>query len=409
RDLRGSAGAKRILVNSGGYRVGESMFAEPVPGKNLYTTIDLDVQIAAEKALASVNGDERGAVVVMDVRNGDILAMASAPTYPPQEWIDGFDLEHYNTFYSDPVRRPQINRATMGAYNPGSTFKIVTALAAFERGLDPDATFTVEGNPFDPGHGGYRLGNRMIGDRAAPGVYNFHRAFIHSSNSYFIDQGLKMGFDPLMEMAHRFHLGERTQLQLSPREEGIGEVPEVGEAKREGWPQGKLANFSIGQEVTVTPIQMACMISAVANGGTVYWPRLVDRIENASELDDSQANRIRQGQVRTKLSIKRQYFDWVRAAMRDDVLSDEGTGKGARIKGYNVCGKTGTAEIKGNGIKDKVTWFTSFAPYEDPRYTIIVVIESGASGGGTCAPVARQIYEFVRDRDSGLKGAVSGL
>ena len=407
RDLRGTAGAKRILVNSGGYRVGESMFAEPVPGRNVVTTLDLDVQRVAEKALGSVNGDERGAIVVMDARSGDILAMASAPTYDPSEWLDPIPMEHWTNFYLNPVRKPLINRATAGAYNPGSTFKVITALAAFENGMRPEDTYTVEPNPHDPGHGGYRLGNRMIGDRAPPGTYDFRRAFIHSSNSYFIDQGLRMGFTHLLEMAHRFHLGERTRLQLSPREEGIGEVPDGADAAREGWPQGKLANFSIGQELTVTPIQMACMISAVANGGTVYWPRLVQRVKNGSDTDDSEPSDVRMAQVRTKLNIRPQFFDLVRAAMRDDVLSDEGTGKGSRVAGYQVCGKTGTAEIKGNGIKDKVTWFTSFAPYEDPRYTVIVVVESGASGGGTCAPVARQVYEFLRDRELGMKGAVT--
>jgi penicillin-binding protein 2 len=210
-------------------------------------------------------------------------------------------------------------------------------------------------------------------------------------------------------MAHRFHLGEKTHLPLTAAEEAVGDVPEPDEPKRMHWTDGKLADFSIGQEVTVTPVQMACMVSAVANGGTVYWPRLVDRTEGGDPLGESIAPEIlrRPAQVRNTINVKTGYLETVRAAMREDVASDEGSGKTSRVKGYAVCGKTGTAEIKGNGIKDKVTWFASFAPYESPRYAVIVVVESGASGGGTCGPVARQIYEYLRDSEHDLKGVAS--
>lgn len=399
RELRGTAGAKSILVNSAGYRHlhGEQVLAEPQAGMNLVTTLDLGVQQAVEKALGSVAGDERGAVVVMNSTNGDVLAIASAPGFDPAEFIDGVSWARWtNVFMAEPAR-PMFNRATYGEYAPGSTFKILHALALLENGLDPDQTFTVAADPSRVGRGAYFLGRRKIEDTAPPGAYDFRRAFIRSSNSYFIDHGLRLGWEKLLGMGHLFGLGEDTGIKIHEVADGFFPTLEVVDKK--GWTQGNLANVSIGQEITLTPVQLAVAVSAVANGGKVYWPRLVDCIESGDPLSDAPATHIRPGQVRHEINVAKRHFDLVRAAMRDDVSDSEGTGKGARVEGFSVCGKTGTAEIKGNGRKDKVTWFASFGPYESPRYTVIVMIESGGSGGGTCAPVAKQIYEFLRNRE----------
>jgi len=400
-ELRGTPGSRSILVNSDGYRVGETPTSAPVPGRNLVTTLDIDVQKASESALATVSGEERGAVVVLDVRNGDVLAMASAPAFDPGEWIDGVSRARWTNYYDVPKRTPLMNRATDGAYPPGSTFKIVTALAALENGLDPDRVQIVEPNPAKPGRGLFQRGNIRIEDTAPPGPYDFRRAFIRSSNAYFIQSGLDAGYDRLLSTAHRFHFGEQTRIQLRPTEERSGWMPEPAEARAGRWPLGRLANFSIGQEVTVTPLQLAVMVSAVANGGTVHYPRLVDRLESGDPLSDEAAHAVRPGQVRGLLGARPEHLARIRAAMRDDVLDPEGTGTTARVADYAVCGKTGTAEIKGNGIRDKVTWFASFAPFETPRYAVVVMVESGASGGGTCGPVARRIYEHLRSRDAG--------
>ncbi len=396
--LRGTAGSKSILVNSAGYRVGETIASPAVPGRNLVTTLDFGLQQAAEASLSQVNGDERGAVVVMDVRNGDILAAASAPTFDPGEWIDGVSQARWTNFYDVPKRTPLMNRITDGAYSPGSTFKIVTALAALENGLDPDRTFRVEPNPSNPAKGAYFIGRHRIGDTAPPGEYDFRRAFIRSSNSYFIDAGLKAGFDRLLATAHRFHFGEPTRTQLPGDEDRGAWMPDGDEARAGRWQLGRLANFSIGQEVTVTPLQLAVMVSTIANGGTVFYPRLVDRLESGDPLAETRVEQVRPGQVRSLLGARPEHLALIREAMRDDVLADEGTGKASRLADFSVCGKTGTAEIKGNGFKDKVTWFASFGPYESPRYAVVVMVESGGSGGGTCAPVAKRIYEHLRDR-----------
>ena len=397
--LRGTAGAKSILVNSAGYRVGETTTTTSIPGINLITTLDLDLQIATEIALASVSGDERGAVVVLDVRTGDILAAASAPSFDPTEWIDGINQARWTNFYDVPKRTPLLNRITSGAYSPGSTFKIVTSLAALENGLKPDDLFKVEPDPSRPSKGAIFVGKRKIGDTAPPGDYNFRRAFIRSSNSYFIDQGISVGFSNLLSTARRFHFGEPTGIPIPSDEDRSAWMPTPEEARLGKWPEGRLANFSIGQEITVTPLQLTLMVAAVANGGTLYYPRLIDRSESSNPLAEAKIQQVRPGQIRSHLGARSNHLLQIREAMRDDVLDNEGTGKGARVVDYEVCGKTGTAEIKANGITDKVTWFASFAPYEAPRYAVVVMVESGSSGGGTCAPVARRIYEHLRDRD----------
>ncbi|MBL9172010.1 MAG: hypothetical protein JNL10_00620 [Verrucomicrobiales bacterium] len=407
RELRGQAGARSILVNSAGYRHrrGQELLAAPVPGLNLYTTLDMDLQRAAERALGSVNGDERGAVVVMNPSNGDILAIASAPAFDPGEFVDGITPNRWTNFFLAEPATPLMNRATYGQYAPGSTFKIIDGLAMLENGLDPEAPFTVEPDPVRGGRGAYYLGRRKIEDTAPPGEYDFHRAFIRSSNSYFIHHGLRLGWDRIIATGLEFGLGQHTGIRIP--EESPGFFPNLAGVHERGWSQGNLANVSIGQEITLTPLQLAVAVSAVANGGRVFWPRLVDRLVPEDPLSETPPIRVKPGQVRSEVKFRPAHFQRIRAVMRDDVLDGEGTGRAARVADFAVCGKTGTAEIKGNGRKDKVTWFASFAPYEAPRYVVIVMVESGGSGGGTCAPVARQIYEFLRNRERGTRAALA--
>lgn len=402
RQLRGASGAKSILVNSAGYRhrEGELVLAEPQMGRNLVTTLDLGIQRVAEEALEKVSPNVRGAVVVMDPRNGDLLALVSAPGFDPNQWLSGVSREEFARLM-DPETKPMFNRASFGIYPPGSTFKIVTALACLDQGILTPATIH---RPVRT-EGYYRLGNRIIDDTAPAGEYDFRRAFIRSSNSYFIEHGLRLGLARLLEAGRRFHLGEKTGLRLGEESAGIFPAPEDVEST---WTRSNLADLSIGQQVALTPVQVAVVVSAVANGGTVYWPRLVQRVSPADPLAPGEVETIRPGQVRGELGYRKEHLDIVRSAMRDDVLADEGTGRAARVADFEVCGKTGTAEVKeGRRLVDKITWFASYAPFQQPRYAVVVMVESGGSGGGTCAPVARRIYEHVRDRERGGTRPVS--
>ena len=210
KELRGMAGAKSVLVNNAGYRQTENVWSPAEPGQNVVLTLDLRLQQAAERALQGANGPATcGAVVVMDVRNGDILAMASTPAFNPNSFIPSLSLAD-----SDRITElhAEKNRATQENYMPGSIFKLVVSLAALEAGLNPEEIIHVEPNPAQPNKGHIRVGNHTFRDLAEPGDFNFRRALKRSSNSYFITVGLRIGPEAIIRMGQRLHFGERTGL-----------------------------------------------------------------------------------------------------------------------------------------------------------------------------------------------------
>jgi penicillin-binding protein 2 len=392
-DLRGTAGMKAILVNNIGYRQSEETWIEPSPGKNLVLTLDLEIQKAAQRALAMSGPETRGAIVVMNVKNGDVLAMESVPAYDLNMFIRPRDYttNDWNRL-NDEVLTPQYNRALQGAYHPGSTIKMLVALAAFEAGI-ADLTTKVH----NPGY--YMVGNKPIKDNNAPiGEWAFQEAFKRSANTYFIDLGLKVGAERLIDMGRRFNLGDKTGV-VQPDLESKGLFPEIGERTKENgsrWTIFDTALLSIGQgEIMVTPLQMALVTAAVANGGQLLRPRLVMQLE---EQGSNQLPEVIPAlQVERDIHVKPQHLEWIRRAMLDDVEDQKvGTGKAAYIPGMGICGKTGTAQIRTRKGMDHVTWFVSFAPFDSPKYAVIVVVEGGASGGGTCAPKAKEVYRTIQ-------------
>ena len=210
---------------------------------------------------------------------------------------------------------------------------------------------------------------------------------------HVITNGLRPGvIGRIVELAHRLHLGETNGLPL--KQEGRGHFPNT-ERLRSGWNSGDTANICIGQgEMDVTPVQMAVLTAALANGGKVLWPRLVSRLEPQDPASMEAPTVFPAGRIRDRLGVNPQYLQIVRDAMVAETEDNEGTGRHARLDGLRICGKTGTAEKMEHGVKSNTTWFISFAPYEAPaRYAIVVMVEDGASGGATCAPVAREIYK----------------
>jgi penicillin-binding protein 2 len=404
--LRGKTGVKSVLVNSLGYRQAENTWTPAEAGQNVVLTIDLAIQKAAEQALRGAPvpyaGPPRGAVVVMNATNGDLIAMASNPSYDPNDLVQHLAAEKAE-YLNDPLLRPQINRAIQENYAPGSIFKIVVGLAGLEAGtLNPSEVYTSKGY--------YELarGHRPINDPAGPGEYNFRRALVKSSNAYFIHEGLKLGVDRIVEMGRRFCLGERTG--ILPRQETAGILPtrEWRQEKLGGaWFDGNTANISFGQgELAVTPLQVAVMIASIANGGTVFWPRLVARTESQDPFADDPPVLFPAGRIRSYLNVSKHSLDILREAMAADVEDVEGTGKKAYVQGLRICAKTGTAQIMtGRKVVGHTVWFASFAPYENPRYVVVVMIETeqGGSGGDTCAPVAHQIYLALQKREQQWK------
>ena len=394
--LRGRAGVKSVQVNRLGYRHAEQIETPAEAGSNVVLTLDYNIQKAAEEGLASHGSNTLGAVVVMDASNGDVLAMASSPIFDPNRFAHRLTVGEME-YLLDPKLEPQINRATMGIYPPGSIFKIITGLAAMEAGvLNPEETYESPGR--------YPLG-KGIADTAAPGPYNFYKAFIKSCNCYFIEYGRRAGLARLQDMGSRFFLGQTEGLG-GLRQESSGTFPtpvwiEKQRQQGEHWTEGNTAHLCFGQDrLTVTPLQMAVMTAAVANGGTIVWPRLVQRIEPQEKLPEGDSSIVIKNEVRGLINVNPAHLEVVRRAMLGDVEDQIGTAYAAFHKrgapvlaGMRVAGKTGTATV--DYSKRKIVWFASYAASEDPPMVVLVMVDYGSSGGGTCAPIALHVYQEI--------------
>jgi penicillin-binding protein 2 len=389
KQLRGNAGAKSVLVNNAGYRQTENVWSPAEPGENVVLTIDLHLQQAAERALQVYGLATRGAAIVMDVHTGDLLAMASSPTFNPNSYLPSLPEPEWQRIAGLHAEK---NRATQENYQPGSIFKTVVGLACLEAGLNPDATIN------NPGY--IDIGRKRFHDLALAGTYDFRRALKASSNTYFITNGLRVaGISNIVKLGQRLHLGEATGLLT--RQEVKGVFPSFKRLTAE-WYDGDTANICIGQgPQAVTPIQMAVLAAALANGGRVLWPRLADRIEPADTAAGTPAVIFPSSRVRDELEVKPSSLKVLRDAMLGDVEDADGTGRAAAVPGMRICGKTGTAQVMNEHgqLVGHTTWFLSFAPYEEPRYAVVVMVEVEArgSGGVTCAPVAAKIYTASRD------------
>jgi penicillin-binding protein 2 len=254
---------------------------------------------------------------------------------------------------------------------------------------------------YSPGF--YPMPGHPIHDTAPAGEYDFDRALAQSCNFYFITNGLKPGVLPrLIALGERLHFGERTG--LLPGFEGRGYFPKLADTRSSSWHTGNTANMSIGQDrLAVTPLQIAVMLSAVANGGTVLSPRLVSRIESYDS--DETILSFPDHKVRDNLGVSARSLSIVHEAMRADVERTEGTGHPAAVPGMVIAGKSGTAEVEKGGHIDKsvkVTWFGSFASMaanESPHYAVIVMVAGGVSGGKTCAPIAHDVYVALQQME----------
>jgi penicillin-binding protein 2 len=402
--LHGHAGEVSVMVNNLGYSQTNDVEDQPEPGHNAVLTIDLDIQRAAEESLAQHQGaDARAAIVVMNVRTGDILAMVSSPGINPNYFTGNLppdEMQKESALLDDPKLRPLINRASYENYAPGSIFKPIVGLAALDNGLNPDEIYQVQPDPADPDHGCIYIGARKIKDTVHPGDYDFKRAIAFSSNSYFIYNGLRTGIEKIITLGEKFHFGEKTGLPTMQETRGI--FPSLKEVQKSDWRVGDSANICFGQgQMAVTPIQIAVAYSAIANGGSILWPRLVDRVESQDPASGEAPAIIPSGVVRDRIGVRPRSLRIVRDAMLDE--TENGTGKPAVVPGLSICGKTGTAQVQDENGKlvGHNYWFASFAPYESPKYTVIVMVqsESGGSGGSTCAPIAHDIYAALVEKD----------
>jgi penicillin-binding protein 2 len=340
----------------------------------------------------------------MDARNGDVLALASSPSMNPNCWAGNNWPPGEYARVNDLHLKPQLNRATQDDnFQPGSVFKIVVAMALLENGLNPEASHTVLPDPDNRARGIIYYGrnnSQSTRDTVAPGSYNFRRAFIKSSNSYFIHHGIEAGMiQKIIELGQRLHFGERCGIPTY--QESKGNFPSL-QRIRSSWSPGDTANLCIGQGlINVTPLQVAVMVSSVANGGRVFWPRVVQRLDSQDPLSAEPGKQFEAGRIRDNLGVSARTMQLVRAAMIADVEDPEGSGRKSFLDGFRIGGKTGTAQIGyRNDITGKITWFASFggpSVEATPRYVVVVMVQGGISGGETCAPLAKEVYQAIRD------------
>ena len=390
--LRGQSGGQQVEVDALGRRVRVLHEVTDVPGYTVHLTLDRELQAAAFEAL---NGKE-GTIIAIDVTSGAILALASTPAFDPNVFARGIKSEEWSVLIKDKLR-PLSNRATQGQYPPGSTFKIIMAIAALEEGvINPESYIQ------DPGF--FPFGNRQFRDwkKGGHGAVNLHRAIVESCDTYFYQLGPKLGVDRIAKWARAFGLGEKTGIAID--DERSGTIPDTEWKQkrfRQPWFPGETISVAIGQGyVTVTPLQLANMMAAVANGGKLFRPYLVSKVES---LDGATVREYGPELIRS-IAMKPETLDRVHKALADVVHGPGGTGGAARSPTIQVAGKTGTAqviEMKGAYLKSEHlsyfnrdhAWFVSYAPVDKPQVAIAVLVEHGGHGGEAAAPMAKKVFE----------------
>jgi len=390
--LRGQSGGQQVEVDALGRRVRVLHEVTDVPGYTVHLTLDRQLQETAYEALKG----KEGTIVALDVNSGAVLALASTPAFDPNTFARGIKSDEWTGLIKDQLR-PLSNRATQGQYPPGSTFKIVMSIAGLEEGVIQPESFIQ-----DPGF--YSFGNRSFRDwkKGGHGAVNLHKAIVESCDTYFYQLGPKLGVDRIAKWARAFGLGEKTGIALD--DERTGTIPDTEWKRkryRQPWFPGETVSVAIGQGyVTVTPLQLANMIAAVANGGKLYRPYVVNKVES---VDGATVREYGPELIRT-IELKPDTLKRVRAALADVVSAPGGTGGAARSQVVSIAGKTGTAqvvEMKGGYVKTEQlayfnrdhAWFVSYAPVENPQVAIAVLVEHGGHGGDAAAPMAKKVFE----------------
>lgn len=400
-ELRGKPGRRILKKDAKNHIEGEKELIQPTAGANVYLTIDARIQYIVERTLRSVG---RASCVVVDPNNGQILAMASIPSYDPNKFIPSISARDWAAI-KDADADPLTNRA-ISAFAPGSTYKIATSLAGLTRGL-AKAQFTCTG--------GVTYGNTYmkcwIADKGgAHGTQTLTEAIKNSCNAFFYQYGNAAGIDAIDKVGNTLGLGQTSGVELSGEDPGLLPSPEwLRVTKNEKWSEGQTANTSIGQGyVLASPLQMAMVAATVANGGTVYRPSLIYKIQEADGTEIRKPEKIR-GDLKRDNHLTKEDIELVRRGMWRVVNDPGGTGSRAKIPGMVVAGKTGTAQFWRDGQKDNHTWFVAFAPYDNPKIALAVLVQGAKAGGQVPAPIAAKLIEEIFALDKGYDPGVKPL
>jgi len=383
--LHGSLGSQYEEVDAHGRRISAFRRVPPEKGQRLSLSLDVDVQKAASDAL----GDRTGAVAVLDVHTGEVLALLSKPGFEPNRFITGLETEQWQEWVNDP-QHPLINRTIQAAYPPASTFKILVSLAALQAGSPLSHQSTQCDGFIELGERKLRCWKRRGHDQV-----DLHKAIVESCDVYFYELGDQLGMAAISEAAQTWGFGEATGIPIGPESAGL--IPRVTTGKgARRWYQGETMITAIGQgEVTVTPLQLARFAAAIANGGTLLRPELL-----AGQPAD----------IERQIEVKPEQLQAVRSAMRDVVASVHGTAHSSMGRlAWTSAGKTGTAQVVGEAQDDEKpendkplkkihqdhAWFMGYAPYENPRIAFAVIVENGGHGGSAAGPVAAAVVRAM--------------
>lgn len=389
--LRGSNGGAQVEVDAVGRKVRVLRELEPNPGENIFLTIELDIQKLAEKGLA----DMIGTVIVMDPNNGEILALASSPSFNPNMFSLGISSKEWEALVTNPYN-PLANKAIQGQYPPGSVYKIITAIAGLEeKVITPETVFYCDGS--------YRFGRRAYRcwQKKGHGSVNLHRALVESCDVYFYQVGQRLGVDRIAYYSSLFGLGKPTGISRTNEKRGL--IPTSLwklEALKSPWQEGETLSAAIGQGfVLVTPLQILNLMSSIATGGVLYRPQIVKKIESPGGdiIKEFFPEKMK------KIPVSDNSIKLIKDALWGVVNERLGTGWRARIEGADVAGKTGTAQVVGlpkDSGNEYVpfehrdhAWFSAFAPKDKPKVAIVVLLEHGGHGGNKAAQVARDILK----------------
>lgn len=393
KDLRGEKGYSYSEVDAKGFEQQLLKTVEPLPGRQIRLTLDVDLQQIAESYMAA--GEKAGAVVAMEVKTGRLLVAVSAPTIHINDFVGGISTKKWQALLDNP-RHPLINKVVQASYPPGSTYKMVTAMAGLAKGvIDSDTEF------YCPGH--YTFGNRRYRcwKHSGHGPVNLLKAIGESCDVYFYQVGQKVGVDGLAEYAEMLGLGKKTGIEMEYEKSGLAPTKQWKEKYRHAkWQDGETLSVAIGQGFNlVTPLQMCSMTATLANGGKLYRPQLIEQIIDP----DGKIIETFSPELVSEITGLDQYFNLIQNGMEEVVHGKHGTARSVAIEGLRIAGKTGTAQVvriaQYRNLKDEDipykfrdhAWFTAYAPAEDPEIAVTVLVEHGLHGGSGAGPIARAV------------------
>jgi penicillin-binding protein 2 len=395
-DLHGVTGFEQVEVDAGGHAVRTLERTAPVAGNQLTLTMDVELQRIAEQAF----GDRKGSLVAIEPTTGGLLAMVSVPNYDPNMFVDGIDTQNWKELNESP-NKPMVNRALNGAYPPGSTFKPFMALGALTLGKRTAAQ-TIS----DPGF--YNFGGHNFRDdkKGGHGVVDMYKSIVHSCDTYYYMLANDMGIDNIANFMEQIGLGRRTGVDISGESEGILPSPawkkkRFRKPEQQKWYAGETISIGIGQGYNAyTPIQLALATATVANNGVMFRPHLVKYV---TDTKTGEQRPIEPHPLRT-VPLKQAHIDVIKNAMVG--VNKEGTGARAFAGAeYVSAGKTGTAQVyslkgadyKAHSVKQELrdhALFIAFAPAENPKIALAVLVENGGFGAQAAAPIARQVLDY---------------